>query len=335
METLERDQLEISSSIRIEAENNRLGNRGGTFFTDFVGGAVETDLSRLGYEFWKSGSLPQSHIELTTPVDRFFDTRAAKKGVAMSAYRSAFEPGSEQYFHEQELLGPRGSEVPSASSSSSSSAWDPPKLPAKHANQLGGLKRNTMGRNISAPLKAPFGDISAGISVEHKVAAAREVALSTRSINLGRLLAFVKHIMLSSRGTPMDGNCLYHAVSQELTGTTSAQDAAALRAHVVDWALDGANLQRVTDYAEERGVSMAALINTLVHSGNWGGPAGDLAPMMVASALGMNIEIGRPGELNAVVVLCPLSGPSGTTVRIDLADSHYSSPKASGSPRTG
>lgn len=314
-EVLPQDRGEINAKVRVEAENNRLGERGQAFFTDFTGAAVPTDLSRLAKGFLDGKGLPQSHVGLTGVLDRFFESRAAKKNVTAAKYRDGYTDPASRYMAE-ELLRPSGLDKDGNPATTAAFA-----LPSKAAGQLGNKKANSMGYNISAPLAGPFAGINAGISPHHQLAAAREMALSTPQLHLGRYLALLTVELGRGRGTPMDGNCLYHAVNQVRGGTADLASAAALRQQVVNWALAPANLSAVTQYASEHGVGIDDLIATLVRNGNWRGAAGDLVPRMIAATLGITLVIHDNG---VIINVPPLTGPSLGSAHVELAADHYS-----------
>ncbi|HEX8867590.1 MAG TPA: hypothetical protein VF821_18170, partial [Lentzea sp.] len=74
----------VDGLIEVDLQTNSHPFRGVTFSTDFVDGAVGTDLSRLAFDFAKDDgkSWPQSHVELTTVAGRTFGGdpgQAAKK----------------------------------------------------------------------------------------------------------------------------------------------------------------------------------------------------------------------------------------------------------------
>nr|WP_257019505.1 protein-glutamine glutaminase family protein [Streptomyces sp. TLI_235] len=120
---------------------------------------------------------------------------------------------------------------------------------------------------------------------------------------------------------PPDGDCLYHAVNAVLSPEDG--DAAALRTRVVNWMLEAGNLPVVRGFARAFGTSMDELARTIGRTGNWNTVAGDLAPRVVASALGVHLHIHRTGQPD--VVLDPLNGvaPAGT-VHLQLDADHYS-----------
>ncbi|WP_329585373.1 hypothetical protein OG500_32675 [Kitasatospora sp. NBC_01250] len=123
---------------------------------------------------------------------------------------------------------------------------------------------------------------------------------------------------------PRDGDCLYHAVGVALTGAPPSHHAALdLRSRVTDWVLQDGNLETVRQHATQYGVGMDDLIETLSTSGNWAGNAGDLAPQIVATALGASIRVHLPDGTEHL--LAPLTVQPGPTriIELDLEDGHY------------
>ncbi|WP_206795501.1 OTU domain-containing protein [Amycolatopsis sp. MtRt-6] len=295
--TLEEDREDIQARVRADAENNRLPERGLAVYTDFVAGAIGTDLARLATGFLKDGKLPQNHVELTGVLNSFYASRGAKKDTSLARYRKGYDATAG--YATEELLAPDG----------------PRALPAEAAGLLGDREHNLMGSNVSAPLAGVFSGVRAGISPDHQLAASRELALAT--VHRTRFLATVRALLAPMRGTPMDGNCLYHAVNQARSGATDLGAAMALRQRVVDWMLADTNLENVATLAHDNGVDLPRLINTVATNGSWAGAAGDLAPTVVAGALGITVVIHlADGSAHRV--------GAGPEVHLDLAGHHYS-----------
>ena len=136
------------------------------------------------------------------------------------------------------------------------------------------------------------------------------------------------------RGTPMDGNCLYHALIQAQNGGhVDANAAATLRQFAVEWVLRDENLGLVSEYAFNHGVWIDDLVGTLAQNGNWAGQAGDLVPRVLASALQTTIVVHQPS--GAPIRLEPLNGESQRTIEVDLQDNHYSVHNPSSSAQQG
>ncbi|MGW1177612.1 protein-glutamine glutaminase family protein [Kitasatospora sp. NPDC002543] len=120
---------------------------------------------------------------------------------------------------------------------------------------------------------------------------------------------------------PPDGDCLYHAVNAVLTPQHG--DATGLRRLVVEWMRQPENFAVVRPYTREFGTTIGRLARTIGETGNWNTAAGDLAPRVVASALGVRLHIHRTGQSD--VVLDPLNGVAPTrTVHLQLDADHYS-----------
>ncbi|MDX3188060.1 hypothetical protein PV458_06590 [Streptomyces sp. MN03-5084-2B] len=295
--TLEEDSEQVHARVQADAENNRLPERGLAVFTDFTAGAIGTDLSRLAATFLRTGKLPQNHVDLTTVVNSFYASRGAKKNTSLAGYRKGYDATAD--YSKEELLAPAG----------------PRALPEEAAGMLGNEEHNLLGANVSAPMSGDFSGMSAGISPAHQLAATRELALAT--VHRTRFLAMVRALLAEMRGTPMDGNCLYHAVNQARSGATDLGAAMALRQRVVDWMLAEANLENVATLAHDNGVDLARLINTVATNGSWAGAAGDLAPTVVADALEITLVIHQAdGSVHRV--------GSGPEIHLDLAHHHYS-----------
>ncbi|NER36772.1 MAG: DUF4157 domain-containing protein [Oscillatoria sp. SIO1A7] len=81
---------DVVSKLLIDAQNNRHPVRGQSFFVDFENMAIETDLSRLAYDFLK-GKLTQGYKGLKLIQNRIFkDRENDKKGIKLAATRDKF-----------------------------------------------------------------------------------------------------------------------------------------------------------------------------------------------------------------------------------------------------
>ncbi|MET8412960.1 hypothetical protein ABZV34_33665 [Streptomyces sp. NPDC005195] len=342
---LEQGQDELDAQVRAHAENNRLPHRGTAFRTDFVDGAVPTDLSRLAHKYAESKNtvtargrpgkarLLQSHVPLDGVLDRLYESRNAKAKVKLSSVRDPYgdvpdgvtTPADYAQTAEQRYLPEPGH--PQADPTVSTPATEIPKSVTKH---LGIRKVNVNAAAISTPLAKPFADVAAGLPKEHKLLAARELALATRSIQVGRRFAYLRFGPVELREevnarhgaaiqrlgnprvqpieppTPAGTDGLYHVLSRVLGTAPPAADgelaahraARDVRSGVILWILYPPNLQTVTDLVLRPEVDFESLLNTLAVSG-WNGSADDLAPRLVASALNRVITIRRaypPGQ---------------------------------------
>jgi hypothetical protein len=306
--TLEIDKDEIRERLNIDAQTGRHPLRGVAFLTDFAGGSIETDLSRLALDFLTKGQLKQSHAVLTPVVDRLYQDKPSKKGVSLSSYRKDYR---KQPYEKREPLRPF--------------TGKPHAIDDANQEILGSKATNTISESVSAKIQsATFGKISVGIQPSHKVLATHSVALTNAMEQLYRWLSYLRY---TEGGTPPDGNCLYHAVNQARGQHASAEGAIALRREVVAWAMHDTNLHTVVEFANQHAVDFIDLINKIQRNGNWEGRAGDLAPRMVASAINRTIEIKRPFSIQGPIVVPPLGqqpAPQGERIIIYLHASHYS-----------
>lgn len=321
---------EIHERLSADLQSGRHPQRGQNYLVDYPGLAIETDLSRLALAYLSTGKDPQSHIGQGQVMDRFFDSKDAKNKTSMSQFLGTLKRHKsdgpilsglegEDPIHEQaQRLHGALRALSDPSSKLSRSAF----MPTRAYNQ--------MSSAISTPFPkgGPFEDLSTGIQPSQKgmvfgiTAMGPQLATTRFSLLLRTLLARL------GDGTPLDGNCLYHAVHQARSGGVVSNDAAALlRQQAVAWALDDTNLPVVAEYAFTHSVSLDALVDTLSRNGAWGGPAGDLAPRILASALGITLVI-RLADSGAAVEVPPLVGDGGEQVVITLSGQHYSVPRA-------
>ena len=124
-------------------------------------------------------------------------------------------------------------------------------------------------------------------------------------------------------GTPIDGNCLYHAVNQArgVPEPGLAAASADLRRRVTEYILS--HLDTVANYAEENGVEINDLLDCVSRNGNWAGDEGDLVPRIIASVLDTTIVICQQGSEDLPV--WPLEGGPGTgEITVYLDNDHYS-----------
>ncbi|MFJ3800622.1 hypothetical protein ACIPSJ_30655 [Streptomyces sp. NPDC090088] len=150
---------------------------------------------------------------------------------------------------------------------------------------------------------------------------AREQAPS-QDRTLALLLRNLQKEHAEGRGTPIGGSSLYHAVQG---GSTSDDDAAALRANLVDWILAPENLGRVARDAIEHEVHLWVLPDAIDHPERWAGDPLDPTPRLLASYLWTTLNISRGGK--AVKTVVPLGAATATgipAVHVDLAKGRYS-----------
>ncbi|MFE7527467.1 hypothetical protein ACFU7Y_17360 [Kitasatospora sp. NPDC057542] len=115
---------------------------------------------------------------------------------------------------------------------------------------------------------------------------------------------------------PRNGDDFYHAVSAWF-GT--AGEPRTLRDWAVNW-MD-ANRQLVEEYAGRFGTTYEYLRTTVGTDGRWAGNAGVMVPHLVASALGVKIDL---HDGNTWKLLSPLDGTwNGGRIQLGLADGHF------------
>jgi hypothetical protein len=162
----------VDSAIDVDLQNNTNPLRGENFSTDFVNGAVATDLSRLALGFAESAGKkwPQSHVALTNPTSRMYSgptpdlDRAAKADVSGAKIRDEFtekfdrkgNPKPDNKTHSQreaqqvvEHKYDYDPETGVSTHTESKGGWTPSKLDGLH---LGWEDKNSLDGGISAPV---------------------------------------------------------------------------------------------------------------------------------------------------------------------------------------
>lgn len=330
------DKSDVLSRLSGDLQNNRNPYRGQNYVVDYQNLAIQTDLSRLAFSLLSTGKDPQSHVGLATPADRFFDDKSAKQGASMRGFSDRLTSG------DAPSIAPSGMErLPAASSSSEAEDEDirrtslffgmAPKLSdpgskEARAKEMPFRAKNAMSLAISRPFPedGPFAGMSTGIQPSQKTLAFGLTSMQS-SIEISKLALLLQAFMQAAlgRGTPMDGNCLYHAVYQASNGNVAANlaEAAKLRQTTVNWVLNGANLPLVARFAYNNGTSIDDLVDIISSDRGWAGNAGDLAPRILASALNITLVLHQGGGITR---LTPLSGGGAREVHVDLAGAHYS-----------
>jgi len=80
----------IRDQLTVHAGNQRHPIRGTSFMADYANLNVETDLSRLAASAYTDARTAQSHVGLTTLVDRFYNTKSDKTGAQATLARDKF-----------------------------------------------------------------------------------------------------------------------------------------------------------------------------------------------------------------------------------------------------
>ncbi|WP_211294362.1 hypothetical protein, partial [Lentzea kentuckyensis] len=296
-------RTEVVERARVDALNNRHPLRGEAFTTDFVDGAIETDLSRLAVGWAKDGKLPQSHLDLTTVVNRFFgaadpkDDKATKKDTSLATYRKDFAKKSHAEREPQ---------------TAASGPWRASGADLVH---LGVQDHNTLNRAISTPLSGVLADLTAGVASEHKTVAAHHLATSDLTTTLARAFGAIKHEVLRIAPAPVPGS-LYRAVDPA--------NADRLRANVLDVATAGAPkklVDGVVSFVQSHPiVDYGHLVNSLVQhrtratdpnltENTRAGHADGLAARLIATELKNDVVIHHPD--GSTTVHEPFTGKAG------------------------
>ncbi len=282
--------------LSVAVQNNRHPIRGTTYYTDFLGLTVETDLSRIGYDMarqWTTQgrdkkSVLQTHAKLTVIVDRFFNLKKHKKDTSMALLKKYIKgvlSNSAGQLSNSPINFKEGHKIPEVD------------LPTEVKKKLP-TGKNIMSPSISKPFHEPPDADESGWQVTTGVQPSQKnmafyAAAGALDKQLSRL-QLIMTVMLERVGsvTPMDGNCLYHAIIQSQSdppGTVNNEAAQAMRNLAVRWALNNSSV--VAEYAFNHGVNVDDLIITLSQNGNWAGDVGDLVPRIIASALNRRINI--------------------------------------------
>ncbi|QHS59962.1 hypothetical protein [Chitinophaga agri] len=306
---LDESKEDVISRLNMDTQNNRHPLRGISYLTDFEGASIQTDLSRIAYTSLISGKVPQSHGQLTSVVDRLVQDKSAKKGLKLSDFQGEYDGFSVKRKKKafSEVFNP--------------SLVKPNKKRKLDVSKLGNSDTNKMSFALSTPFPSTssFSSIKMGIQSNQQQFSFSLTALSKQT-ELRRYMELLQ-ILNNDRGTPLDGDCLYNAIVQAQTGKLDPEAAQQIRNTTVDWMLDERNLENVATYAYENGVDIFDLIRVIRTKGAWTGNAGDLAPRLVAAALGINLRIYVNGN---PTMIRPLSGSGKGRVSLDLEDNHYS-----------
>ncbi len=94
------------NQLMVHAANQRHPVRGTSFMADYANLNVETDLSRLAASAYTDARTAQSHVGLTTLVDRFYNTKDDKTGAQATVARDKFSKTISSHPHiSPDLMG--------------------------------------------------------------------------------------------------------------------------------------------------------------------------------------------------------------------------------------
>lgn len=202
------DMLNTNPDLTSKVSNNQHPERETAFLVDFQNSTVPTDLSRLATTFLLTGSLPQTHASLATPVDRLYASKSAKSGVSISGYTNANVTKPDPFVTPRKDNWAKG-------------------LPQKVAAQLGGLKRNRLSPAIS--LRSSDGT-AAGIGDYQKHYVAWQVGVSNTTNSIQQEFTNAHALLNANPQLGVHPNSLYSALAA-VSGNASP---AAIRAQVLD-----------------------------------------------------------------------------------------------------
>ncbi|GAA3666980.1 hypothetical protein GCM10022267_61780 [Lentzea roselyniae] len=235
------EQMVVDSGIDVDLKTNRNPYRGENFTSDFVNGAVGTDLSRLALGFAKSEgkSWPQSHVALTSVTSRMYAgvpdatgkvdpqaDRAAKADVSGAKIRDEFQDkkpkadgraNPKNKPHEQR----EAQQLVRHTETGKQGGWNPSDADAK---KLGIQDKNTLSTAVSAPVE---GHGHMGIdptAKQEKMAAMLNLALSSNPSNVTRTFGTLEHGVLPIAADPRpDG--MFNAVHEAMVSNAAANPA--------------------------------------------------------------------------------------------------------------
>lgn len=307
MSSLERD--DIFNSFSQYSQTNTHPLRGQSYFVDFEGGAIQTDLVRLATDYLTGpAKLPQSHEGLTTAVDRFFINKSAKSGVSFDQIKKDFwtqdskpptkkrkaEPKDSKQKSPQELLNEK---------------LNFPKPKKKMP------KRNKMSSAISHPIETgDFKGMDVGIPLESRETTAFTVATSEP---FSMLLKNLQFLQFAYPQLPVHDGSLYDALSSHPDATMTAIQ---IRNRVVEWALKHLEqLQTVLEYMHPE-----VLFNAIAYTGSARDQEYDPIARMVAQVCNVDIEVHYEGKEDAVTVQNPIDNSHpDNRIAVDLMGVFY------------
>ncbi len=319
--TLELEKADVQAQIDVEGQNLRHPMRDQGFLADFIEGSIVTDLSRLAYEFLETGRILQSHDVLTPIADRLAETKKGKQGLSLSKYRKKLKlPGDAARSQQGKPYNPPFTDPRLTGIHDQSPV--PWSFPREYQGQLGSTAQNTTSSAIfSSFTMTPFSGLGVGVRPEHIPFVLHAAALAPAKYKFMWDLSQILGRRVG--GTPIDGNCLYHAVNQArgVPEPGLAAASADLRRRVTEYILS--HLDTVANYAAENVVEINDLLDCVSRNGNWAGDEGDLVPRIIASVLDTTIVICQQGSEDLPV--WPLEGGPGTgEITVYLDNDHYS-----------
>ncbi|MDJ0343354.1 sugar-binding protein [Streptomyces sp. H10-C2] len=249
------EALDTRLTLRgINAANHVLPERGTAFLTDFQGGAIPTDVSRLLKDLWKDGTLPQDHAHMKKPLDRLFNSDAS--GGNAQAGRSGLELSS----HRDDWITKNYSKLPPNPNNGRpfDPLWpvrhNPGELPRTTTSadlardldsRLGTPGEHPVGTAVSTPVQGSGPAVWAGINPDELRLVSHSLALSTDITHFLRHLRYFAHEHLPTRAIDLSPGSLFAALDHA-AGTTSGLDPAAMLQRAFDTIDSGAGVSAAT-----------------------------------------------------------------------------------------
>jgi hypothetical protein len=124
---------------------------------------------------------------------------------------------------------------------------------------------------------------------------------------------------------PDDGSCFYHSVIRNGNLGERFPTALDLRNHTANWLIDNENNPKLQQFLDNIGVTHEEALAVVCDG--WMGNAGDIAPTIVSSALGRQINIHRPPSKGDIQPLEALTKTEGESIDVYQCDNHYEANK--------
>ena len=124
---------------------------------------------------------------------------------------------------------------------------------------------------------------------------------------------------------PDDGSCFYHSVIRNGNLGERFPTALDLRNHTANWLIDNENNPKLQQFLSDMGVTHEAALAVVCDG--WMGNAGDIAPTIVSSALGIQINVHRPPSKGNIQHLESLTATKGSPIDVYQCDNHYEANK--------
>ncbi|PSL54620.1 papain fold toxin 1 (glutamine deamidase) of polymorphic toxin system [Saccharothrix carnea] len=232
------------SQLAVDAQTYSHPIRTQAFISDFKGGAIETDLTRIALRYAEKGTVPQSHAPLGGVADRFFDTKDDKRGTSLGGFRDKFPKLAGINRDPTNLAAdpnPKLNPNPELTAPPIGNPTAPPPEPstapqfkevAKVVKDLGVGRGHDIDQSMSAPVPGHPG-VTAGLDQSSRIvktAAGVNTAMSGPEASMQRRFGAMNNIANLPSTRPPAPNGLYDAV-----GKAQGVDPAQLRDDVTGY----------------------------------------------------------------------------------------------------